>query len=108
MIEESLTSLRIQLKANENTWSHQRAKRRKRTADVSDLCKETVPENGQDSSQKQDLIVFNMQVKRTNERSILLEFSVDENEMKESLNQIVLYIRNKSEKEHFKKNDLCQ
>lgn len=103
MIEESLTSLRTKLKASENTWSHQRAKRRKRTADASDLCKETVPENGQDSSQKEDLIVFNMQVKQINTSSILLEFTVDGNEMKEILNQIVLYIRNKSEKEHLKK-----
>ena len=41
-IEENLAAFKIKLKANENTWSHQRAKRRRKTEES--LSKETVLE----------------------------------------------------------------
>ncbi len=90
-IEENLAAFKIKLKANENTWSHQRAKRRRKTEES--LSKETVLEIGNDSHK--ELIVLNMQAKIRNKNSVILEFTVDDIEMKESLNQIILYIRNR-------------
>jgi hypothetical protein len=90
-IEENLAAFKIKLKANENTWSRQRAKRRRKTEES--LSKETVLEIGNDSHK--ELIVLNMQAKIRNKNSVILEFTVDDIEMKESLNQIILYIRNR-------------
>ena len=76
------------MKACENTWSNQRSKRRKKdetNSNYNNFC-------GADSDK--NLITFTVQTKLTNKNDLFLEFITEDLVMKDSLNQIILYIRN--------------
>lgn len=84
----------MSLSANENTWSNQRSKRRKLlNGDETKPC-----QSSQASSQanQEPIINFNLQLKPRSSSIFILELNTECTGNRETLNQIMQYLKNKT------------
>lgn len=98
VLEEDPEIFKIKLAAHENTWSNQSARaKRRRLARLGDqgISEKNEQAVNVPKSSEQCLITFDMQTKLKEKNMFYLEFNVFEISMKETLCQIVQYIRNK-------------